>query len=56
MRKYSRKVSFRVTPDEAKVIRDLCTHGEFHISAGELFRKLLAAEAKRRAVGRLSAS
>lgn len=48
MRKFTKKVSFRVTPAEARAIAELTRHGEFHMSVGELFRKLLAAEVKRR--------
>lgn len=48
MRKFSKKISFRVTPAEAKAIESLTRCGEFHMSVGELFRKLLAAEAKRK--------
>ncbi len=55
-RKYTRQISIKLTPEEARVLRELCTSGEFHCSAGQLFRRLLSAEAKRRLIVKLGAS
>lgn len=56
MRKFTRQISIKLTPEEARTVREMCTHGEYRISAGELVRKLLASEAKRRQIGRQSTS
>lgn len=50
MAKYVKKISVKVTAEEARAIYALTHNGEFRISVGELFRKLLAAEAKRQRV------
>ena len=48
MRKFTKKVSFRVTAEEARAIAAMTRQGDFHMSVGELFRKLLASEVRRR--------
>lgn len=56
MRKFTRKISFKLTPEEVRLVREMTTSGEYRISVGEFLRKLISAEAKRRAIGRLGVS
>lgn len=51
MAKYVKKISIKLTEEEARAVERLTHKGEFTISVGALFRKLLAAEVKRQRAG-----
>lgn len=48
MRNYTKKVTFKLTPEELQMLDELVSVGEYRISVGQLIRKLIRSEHRSR--------